>query len=173
MNTKSYWLELLRNGYWILPVAGRGRGSSKREALAEAKRPLVFCKYKNNFFTPKELVKTVPRDVLRRCFSAKDKARCTCVEAGGEWVTWKSEEILAVAEELARKGHNAFALYGRGSGVLPIDIDVGTKDVETLVERLRNFVDSKGLALVRPITLGAEVDELERELRDRVKLASL
>ena len=40
-------------------------------------------------------------------------------------------------------------------------------------ERLRNFVDSKGLALVRPITLGAEVDELERELRERVRLASL
>ena len=78
---KKVFLELLDNGFFLVPLRGKGKD------VKECKRPLAF-------------------------------------KQGDEIITWKNPEILSYAEDLARKGHEAFGIWTRASRILGIDIDL-------------------------------------------------
>jgi len=61
---------------------------------------------------------------------------------GDEVVTWKDKRILGYAEELARKGHEAWAIWLQGSSRFGFDIDIyKAADVENKDEVRRRIVE--------------------------------
>jgi len=98
MNNKQYWLELLKNGYWIFPIRGKGK------TVEDAKKPMTF----------------------------KD---------GDKLITWKSEEILGYAEEMARKNHNAFGLWLLKSNLFGVDIDLYSANDPDIEKKILDFVN--------------------------------
>lgn len=126
MDTKEYILELLKNGMWIFPVIG------KAKTIDVAKHPASFCRIGGKDLDILTLVRKTPREILEKSRDSKGKLRVgkLCVEHyGGDYITWKSPEILSISEDFARKGHRAWGIWLLESERFGFDIDIYKSDL--------------------------------------------
>ncbi|MEM4970398.1 MAG: bifunctional DNA primase/polymerase [Sulfolobales archaeon] len=96
--------ELIERGIWIFPIRGNAY------SLEDAKAPLSFC----------------IAEKIYECSELPGKGGCEerCRSVGGLYVTWKSDKILEISRIYATKGHNAWAIWLKKSGLIGIDIDL-------------------------------------------------
>ncbi|MEM2472964.1 MAG: bifunctional DNA primase/polymerase [Sulfolobales archaeon] len=97
--------DLIDRGIWVFPI--RGRAAS----LEDAKAPLSFC---------------IASGKVYECGELPGRGGCEerCRSIGGSYVTWKSQEILDISRIYASRGHRAWGIWLKRSGLIGIDIDL-------------------------------------------------